>query len=57
MAGKKAKLWLVSRYDILRHVPSRKISRNRLGTGKGRTDTLLLLLPLSKQTNGVFGLE
>lgn len=57
MVGKKAKLWLVSRYDILRHVPSRKISRNRLGTGKGRTDTLLLLLPLSKQTNGVFGLE
>lgn len=51
------KFWLVSRYDILRHVPSGKISLSRLGAGKERTDTLLLPLPLSKQTNGVIGLE
>lgn len=58
MAGRKAKLWLVSRYDILRHAPSGRMSFNRLwGLVRGELLLFFLPLPLSRQTHVVIRLE
>lgn len=58
VAGRKAKLCLVSRYDILRHAPSGRMSFNRLwGLATGELLLFLLSLPLSWQTHVVIRLE